>query len=259
MTIQEHLLRYDIYPYQSQADLDARCAAEMSSQELKKHNMLYDRTKRSGRLEDERRYSDFKSEPRICANVTSTAANGICEWGLRVAAEVAGAAHILDVGCSWGYLTTWYAMQNPAAEVVGIDISKRTTDAARLKTDELGIPNIRYVPGDFEKFEDAGLFNAIIATSFTGRPLMLFLTALRLLADDGKLVTTTYCDNAATAKEYLRILCATALSVDKVKLISVTDVGDPDIYLMFVATKKARPSLPDIDALYAKISGSRTT
>jgi len=252
ITIADHLAKYGILPYQSEAEYHSRCIAELRPQQYDKLIKLRTRMQRNKRLEDYSKFFDFTSTPIIGAVDLSRATNGICNVGQQVVAKIVGAKKILDVGCSLGYLTTWYALQNPAAEVVGIDISKRMIEVAKAKARDLSVANIRFEAWDFVDYPDTDKFDAVIATSLTyDNRFALYIKASQLLADDGFFIETICCDTAASARERLHTMALTRLNAHMVELVHRTDMGSSSVDLMIVATKALAPQPPNFDALYA--------
>jgi len=56
---------------------------------------------------------------------------------------------VLDVGCGTGTDSIWLAQQG--YEVVGVDIAPRSIELARVRAQNFGVSNIRFVVGDILK------------------------------------------------------------------------------------------------------------
>lgn len=106
------------------------------------------------------------------------------------------AARLLDLGCGIGGTTTWVAGRL-GVEVVGVTLSERQADLARLRAarnraarqDQGG--SVRFVQGNFQSLPDLGIFNAawaIEAYIHADRPELFFTEAARVLQPGGRLV-----------------------------------------------------------------------
>lgn len=55
---------------------------------------------------------------------------------------------LLDLGCGWGPITLWMAMESPHATVWAVDVNERALDLVRRNAQSLGLDNIRAVLPD---------------------------------------------------------------------------------------------------------------
>ncbi|MFH1917307.1 MAG: class I SAM-dependent methyltransferase [Nanoarchaeota archaeon] len=70
---------------------------------------------------------------------------------------------VLDIGCGTGIRTVYYAMQNPDSVFVGIDISKKSLQAAKERAEKRGLRNISFVHANMLSLPFNRSFDAIIA------------------------------------------------------------------------------------------------
>jgi 16S rRNA (guanine1207-N2)-methyltransferase len=49
---------------------------------------------------------------------------------------------LLDVGCGWGPLSLSMALENPAAEVLGVDVNERSLALTSMNAEKLGLGNV---------------------------------------------------------------------------------------------------------------------
>lgn len=108
-------------------------------------------------------FYEFMASPRLASWGHSNKADAIRVTGEFVVETLEG-KHILDVGCNMGYLTSWYARQNPAAQVLGIDLSPSCIESAQRQAVKLGITNLRYAVADGGRFSPDQLFDSIVDT-----------------------------------------------------------------------------------------------
>jgi ubiquinone/menaquinone biosynthesis C-methylase UbiE len=72
---------------------------------------------------------------------------------------------ILELGCGPGFYSRTLAARFPAANVTGIDSSKRQLEYARDKAHECGVPNCRFEKGNvLDLAQPSGAFDAVIAS-----------------------------------------------------------------------------------------------
>lgn len=108
-------------------------------------------------------FNEFLASPRLASWGHSNKADAIRVTGEFVLQELEG-ERILDIGCNMGYLTSWYARQNPAARVLGIDLSPSCIESAQRQAVKLGIANLRYAIADGGHFSPDQLFDSIVDT-----------------------------------------------------------------------------------------------
>ena len=51
-------------------------------------------------------------------------------------------SRLLDVGCGWGPLSLSMALQNPAAEILGVDVNERSLALTEMNAEKLGLGNV---------------------------------------------------------------------------------------------------------------------
>ncbi|WP_129659966.1 class I SAM-dependent methyltransferase [Rothia halotolerans] len=51
-------------------------------------------------------------------------------------------SRMLDVGCGWGPLSLAMALQNPGAEVLGVDVNERSLALTEMNAEKLGLGNV---------------------------------------------------------------------------------------------------------------------
>ena len=120
--------------------------------------------KRQGTIEDETAFYDLSASPRILPVLYSQRVEYYRSVGPLVAAHLAGAATILDVGCGPGILTTYYARRYPRARVTGIDRSPVCIAEAQRKTEALKLDNLRFDCSDLDAAPRDETFDRIVAT-----------------------------------------------------------------------------------------------
>ena len=86
---------------------------------------------------------------------------GAPEWpSLREMLPTLVGKRVLDLGCGFGAFCRW-AVEQGAAEVVGVDLSRRMLDAAQQRGPDV---NIQYEQADLETYEPQGRFDLVYSS-----------------------------------------------------------------------------------------------
>lgn len=161
--LKSHLAWWGLKRFTSDGDYFAWQRHQLSSAALNQLNAQVER-KREGDRRDEIAFYDLTAQPQILPVLYSQRYEYYGAIGSRVAARLGDAHTVLDFGCGVGILTTFYARQYPAKQVVGIDRSSASIMVARQKADALGLANVRFQCLDVETDRLAGSYNLVIAT-----------------------------------------------------------------------------------------------
>lgn len=101
---------------------------------------------------------------------------------------------VVDLGCNFGHYTFWASDQG-ADHVLGIDIDPVIISGCRILQDLRGYHNVAFEAGDITTLKDAGPFDMAMMIDFIGKEsvrtglLTAFLDALERLAGKEMLVT----------------------------------------------------------------------
>ena len=111
---------------------------------------------------------------------------------LRAALGIRPGDAVLDIGCGTGQTTREAARAASPGRVVGVDVSERMLERARVLTAEEGLGNVKYELGDAQvhRFDPAG-FDTMISrfgTMFFSDPAAAFANIATALRPEGRLV-----------------------------------------------------------------------
>jgi ubiquinone/menaquinone biosynthesis C-methylase UbiE len=114
---------------------------------------------------------------------------GAPEWAaLRALLPALSGLRVLDLGCGFGWFSRW-ARRNGAAQVLGIDVSKKMLTRARAETHD---PGIRYLRADLERLRlpsrSFDLVYSSLALHYVKNLSGLMLKVRRALVPGGNLV-----------------------------------------------------------------------
>ncbi len=153
-------------------------------------------------------FYEFLASPRLASWGHSNKADAIRVTGEFVLEALEG-ERILDIGCNMGYLTSWYARQKPAAQVLGIDLSPSCIDSAKRQAAKLGIANLKFAVADGSRFIPEQLFDCIVDTQGlidTQTDTATMARILSWLKPDGKLVCVPALGTLAQFSTFLDML-----------------------------------------------------
>jgi 2-polyprenyl-3-methyl-5-hydroxy-6-metoxy-1,4-benzoquinol methylase len=108
-------------------------------------------------------FYEFISDPEVASVVHSMKADAIRATGEFVAANLIG-TRILDVGCNIGYLTTWWGVAKPDAQVLGIDFSLGSIKVAKAFPSKLGLANVVFQALDANQYVPDTPYDCIVDT-----------------------------------------------------------------------------------------------
>ena len=161
--LREHLAWWGLRRFSSDHDYFAWQRQHLSTEELRQLALHVER-KRNGDHRDEIAFYDLTAHPKIHLVLHSQRYEYYEEIGLRTAAHLGHAKHVLDFGCGPGVLTTFYARLFPERNFVGVDRSSASITVAREKADKLGLNNLRFECVDVEAEPLSGSYDLVTAT-----------------------------------------------------------------------------------------------
>jgi len=185
-------------------------------------------------------FYEFISTPEVASVVHSMKADAIRATGEFVATHASG-PRILDVGCNIGYLTTWYGLSRPADQILGIDLSPSSINAAKRHADKLGIKNVEFRAVDANQFAPTEKYDCVIDTQgFIDNPSASTVVerCLSWLNPGGRLVCVPAIGTEEQFGEFISNLEAAGGAVPFCNWVRFTDVGEPGAYPALVIARK---------------------
>ncbi|GAC1416168.1 MAG: class I SAM-dependent methyltransferase [Actinomycetota bacterium] len=112
------------------------------------------------------------------------------------AAAVADGERILDLGCGAGQLTRDLACLSPAGSALGVDLSSRMLERARLRAKEAGLVNVEFLQADAQvhSFQESS-FDLVVSkygAMFFSEREAAFANIARATRRDGRLVVLAW-------------------------------------------------------------------
>lgn len=184
-------------------------------------------------------FYDFAAQPSVASVVHSLKADAIRASGEAVMQSLPQASDILDFGCNTGHLTTWYALQRPDANIVGIDISSISIQTARRYAKKIGVTNVKFVVGDPRKELASTKFDAIIDTQsvmeVVDRKAIQSWMA-KAISRSGVFIGIPQTPLREDFIGYFHDIQDSGLHVIKIDRVIFNDLGDVGGYGLFVAS-----------------------
>jgi len=212
-------------------------------------------------------FYDFIADPTVAAVVHSSKARAIKESGKAISDHIKGRRRILDLGCSIGYMTTWFAASNPDHRVAGIDFSGPAVHAAAQVAREFGISNVIFEQADFVQTIPGGPYDAAVDSqtlyAVAAESQVDFDHAIenivKTLAPDGILVSVPAIGTAPKLTAYVDAFARHGLGLVELDFITFFDVGMSGGYPVLVL-QSGHPGLDlDIDGGYAAVKAQLAT
>lgn len=256
--LNEHLRHYGIRHFSDDGYWDWG-GEQLGERNVDKLNRLRLPLQEGGATAQElRSFYDFISDPTIGGVVHSSKADAIRASGEAIEGSIQGRTKVLDVGCSLGYLTTWYARINSARHVVGVDISEKSVRQARRLAGRLGIRNVEFLVADISERIPGSTYDAVIdsqslstISAYSPEALTRGLTNLRAaLEPDGILVSVSAIPDCAAAQDFIENLRKSGFGLQSLEFIFHSDLDEPHVYT-HVVTSPGTPSIDiNLEAVY---------
>ncbi len=188
---------------------------------------------------DRQFFYDYISDARYAGVIHSLKAGAIEASGDKANRFVSNRKTILDFGCNIGYLTTWYAINNSLAKIIGFDINRKSTETAKLYASKFGLKNIQFHFGDINKLANQS-FDLIIDTQsiFENENKIEILEWLsEHLTIDGTFLSIPQAGNLHEFVGYYELLNLAGLRVKNIEPLFFSDLGVYYGYGVFVCDK----------------------
>lgn len=183
-------------------------------------------------------FYEFIAAPAIASVVHSWKADAIRATGEFVSSRVQG-GRILDVGCGIGYLTSWYALQNPMGKALGLDFSPTSIERAKCMATNCKIANLEFNTLDGNQFVTSDPFDFIVDTQGLIDPL-LDSKGIQLLFSwlhpDGKLIAVPAFGSLPVFEAFLDKIDCGLISILSLDWVHFSDLGRRGMYPGMVLT-----------------------
>ena len=203
-----------------------------------------------------RRFYDFIAEPRIAAVVHSMKADAILQSGSYIESQLMVDEAVLDVGCSIGYLTLFYALRSEARSVVGWDWSRRSIEIAREQARKRGVGNVTFEQHDIAVAKADRTFDVVCSTQTLGTPEVgpqALARAAASLRSGGRLICVEPLADVEQATTFLQSAASVNLALQQHEFVYFSDLGERGAYPAFVFQKGGEAVPIDLAASYRRV------
>ena len=207
------------------------------------------------------RFYEYIATEQIVNVVASMKADAIAASGLAAQKYLAKCERIIDLGCSVGYLTTWYAKQLPLASIVGIDCVPANITTAVSEAAKRGLDNCGFQVADAGMLATSHPFDAIVDTQ-----TLLWGSQEELLATEKTLhsllaqatskvvfISIPPLGTSEEARVLMELLTRVNLGLTHFRFALFDDLSERGAYPVFVARKSKKHMSVDFDHEYQRI------
>jgi SAM-dependent methyltransferase len=253
--LEQHLRSFGIRPFDSDIYWEWG-SKKLGPRRSERLNQLREPLTTGATPEQLEAFYDYIARPDVSAVVHSSKADAIRASGYAAELALPEQGRILDLGCSIGYLTTFYALRSARREVVGCDLSAKTINRARQEAKKRKVSNVTFLVADISEKLPPGPFDAItscqlLATIYTRRD------ALALLADalsaNGVLISIEALGTAEHATRYIDDAADYRLKVIKFAFVYFNDLGCEKAYPAFIFAHRSDPISLDLEQEYKTV------
>lgn len=201
-------------------------------------------------------FYDYISQPTVAKVVHSMKADAIRVSGIAAESALPLKGHVLELGCSIGYLTTYYGLRSAPRDVMGADLSEKTVSRARLEASKRKVGNVAFHRGDITESLPGSKFDAIVSTQVLGtianRSNALSLVA-QALSPAGILVSIEALGDYLLAESYVAEAAACGLRLTDFDFVYFSDLGEKGAYPIFKLALEGSAVSPDFSDQYERV------
>ena len=205
-----------------------------------------------------RQFYDLIARPRVAAVVHSMKADAIRASCEAIDAAIGDQTAVLDVGCSIGYLTTYYGRANHRRKVVGWDVTEKAVQVAKRLAKKLGVRNVTFECRDIIRNAPERKFGAICSAqvlAYFDDQLPIALEHISgSLAKDGVLVCVEALGNSEDAQEFIDSVSEVGLNITSFAFAHFSDIGQRGAYPVMCFSRSETALDVDLRSEYATIS-----
>ena len=254
--IKNHLLSFGIQVFSSDASYWAWGGKKLGPKRAGRLDTLRLPLTEGANKEQLHQFYDYIAHPDVSCVVHSMKTDAIAVSGFAVEAALPKAGRILELGCSIGHLTTFYARQSSLRDVVGCDFSERSIFRARKEAKKRKINNVSFEVVDIDSSLPSGPFDAVVSTQvlsgINNRRETLGRIA-KILAPNGIVVSIEPLGTAAEATAYIHDVAHSGLMLDSFQFIFFYVLGDKRCYPAFILKSGAKILQIDLSQKYAEV------
>jgi len=252
LDLEQHLLSFGIRPFNSD-DYWLWGGTLLGPRRAKRFEQLRQPLIDGGTVEQMLAFYDYISRPIVADVAHSTKTDAIRVSGDAVESTLPSEGRILDVGCSIGYLTTYYGLRSARRNVTGVDLSAKAISRTRREAAKRKVENVTFLSGDITESLPGEKFDAIVSTQVLGkianRGNALSLVS-QALSPAGTLVSIEAFGNCSLAESYVAEAAECRLTLTRFDFVYFSDLGDNGAYPVFRFALGGNAVSPDLPHEY---------
>jgi SAM-dependent methyltransferase len=191
-------------------------------------------------------FYDFIADKKIAAVVHSMKADAIAKTGSVIDAQLPEEGVIVDLGCSIGYLSMYFALGSEKRHVIGIDISRASVRRAKDEADRRKIKNVTFIHADYiEPLSIPAVDRVTSCQSLFANGQNSIASVAAMLNENGSLLCVEPIPNKYELGEFVTQCNHAGLLVQRVSSVFHTDLGHRQMYT-FLEFSRRRESAIDL-------------
>ena len=247
MSFEEHLKLFNIFHFKSFDEIENFAYSNWSKPTKDELKFLNQRKKAdpSSSFIDNLKFYGAVGKSEILQSLILSERYGSYESSSNFVIEnLNGFKTILDIGCSIGYLTTYYALKIPESSFIGIDFSFESVKKANNMKKKLNLNNIDFMVRDMNKINYPNkYFDCIVDTQsiyYSKDYLKTFNHLRKILSDNVILITIPGIGEIDLIKQYINQIQNAGFSIINFKFIETTNLGEKE-YLPTITCSLKKP------------------
>ena len=247
MSFEEHLKLFNIFNFKSFDEIENFAYSNWPKPNRDELKFLNQRKKAdpSSSFTDNLKFYSAVGKSEILQSLILSERYGSYESSSNFVIEnLNGFKTILDIGCSIGYLTTYYALKIPESSFIGIDFAFESVKKANNMKKKLNLNNIDFMVRDMNKINYPNkYFDCIVDTQsiyYSKDYLKTFNHLRKILSDNGILITIPGIGEKDLIKQYINQIQNAGFSIINFKFIETTNLGEKE-YLPTITCSLKKP------------------
>ena len=236
MSIEEHLKLFNIFHFNNFDEIEDYSLnsnwPEPTNEEIKFLNHREKANCSSGFKDNLKFYRAVGKSVLLQSVILSERYGSYKSTSNFVLKNLRGRKKVLDIGCSIGYLTSYYALKIPQSSFVGIDFSLESVKTANNMKKELKISNVDFIASDMNNINYPDrYFDYIVDTQsiyYSKNYLKTFNHLKKKLSDTGTLITMPGIGEKDQIKLYINQIQTAGFSVQDFRFIKATNLGETE-------------------------------
>ncbi len=263
MNLEEHLKLFNIFHFKSFDEIENFAYANWPKPTKREIKFLNQREKAdpSSDFKDNLKFYSAIGKSEILQSLILSERYGSYESSSNfILKNLSGLKKILDIGCSTGYLTTYYALKFPESSFIGIDFSLESVNKANTMKEKLNLNNVDFIIEDMNSINyPEKYFDCILDTQsiyYSKDYSKTFNHLKKVLSDEGLLITIPGIGEKDLIKQYINEIEGAGFSIQYFKFIETKNLGKTEYLPTITCSLKKPKEKINIDQIISKLFNS---